>query len=839
MADYVGQQLGQYRLLRLISQSGFADVYLAEHIHLNTQAAIKIFQVRLMGSNLEQFRTEARTIASLAHPHIVHVLDFGVEDGAPFLAMDYAPNGTLRHHHPKGIPLPPSNIVSYVNQVASALQYAHDQKVIHRDVKPENMLVGWNNDILLSDFGLVMATQNADAGSVQGIVGTVAYMAPEQIQGKPCPASDQYALGIIVYEWLSGHCPFRGSLTEVMHQHMLTPPPSLREQVPDIAPELEQVVLTALAKDPHQRFSSVQAFATAFEQACPAVPSLSTASTLALPQLPTPATALSTSSSSPTTTPDTSQPLDTSQPPDRPQHPISRRSVIIGLVVAGSGLAGLGLFELLKAQPIHIPANLNLYVVAEPPSGSSAQHSFIYALRASDGSQRWRYMVDNSPSVKEVNDILYITTSSFAPPDSSTPSAAPPDIQGSLLALRASDGTLLWHYQGLSGSRFGGGGIGIDPLVDSGVVYISTGDQSGQNFVSALQASDGMLLWRYKLPGNKSIALAELQVINGVIYIGTGDQAGQNFVSALRTSDGMLLWHYKLPGNALTTLTGLHVVKGVAYISTEDKSSTGTYLHGTVYALQSSDGTLLWQYQANGQLAGIGIGNGRVDVFTFDYSETNSALISTSLIMLGSSDGKFLWQHKYGEIYGAQEINGVVYIGTSTTFQLQSGTVYALRANDGSILWQHQTSGAYQLVGVNKGVVYIAFQPNDTSHLVQALRASDGTLLWQKQFQGHLQSFSIIESGDMFYVITGTLNTYPPTHAVYALRSSDGAVLWNYEKQRGIVSRREVKDGVLYLGISEGNLPGTGGSVCAYQASDGASIWCQQTELGVSNFLVG
>src|SRR6266851_6960871 len=106
MTDHLGKQLGNYRLTSLIGQGGFADVYLGEHIHLNTQAAIKVLQMRLTGSNLEQFRNEARTIASLVHPNIVRVLDFGVEDGIPFLVMDYAPNGTLRQRHLRGIPLP-------------------------------------------------------------------------------------------------------------------------------------------------------------------------------------------------------------------------------------------------------------------------------------------------------------------------------------------------------------------------------------------------------------------------------------------------------------------------------------------------------------------------------------------------------------------------------------------------------------------------------------------------------------------------------------------------------------------------------------------------------------
>src|SRR5712691_1163162 len=140
MADRVGQQLGNYRLVQKLGEGGFADVYLGEHIYLTTQTAIKILHTRLASDDMEEFLIEARTVARLEHPHIVRVLEFGREENIPFLVMSYAPNGTLRQRHPKGKTVPISIIVSYVRQVADALQYAHDETLIHRDVKPENML---------------------------------------------------------------------------------------------------------------------------------------------------------------------------------------------------------------------------------------------------------------------------------------------------------------------------------------------------------------------------------------------------------------------------------------------------------------------------------------------------------------------------------------------------------------------------------------------------------------------------------------------------------------------------------------------------------------------------
>src|SRR6059058_3100404 len=162
MADSsIDQRLGNYRLIRLLGHGGFADVYLGEHIHLNTLAAIKVLDARLTADEITQFRNEARTIARLEHPHIVRVLEFGVEGHTPFLVMSYAPNGTLRQRHPRGTPIPITTIIPYVKQVADALQYAHNERLIHRDVKPENMLLGRHNNVLLSDFGIALISQSS------------------------------------------------------------------------------------------------------------------------------------------------------------------------------------------------------------------------------------------------------------------------------------------------------------------------------------------------------------------------------------------------------------------------------------------------------------------------------------------------------------------------------------------------------------------------------------------------------------------------------------------------------------------------------------------------------
>ncbi len=164
--------------------------------------------------------------------------------------------------------LSPATILLYVKQVAAALQYAHEEKLIHRDVKPENMLLGRNNEVLLSDFGLAVVANSSSNDGPRDVSGTISYMAPEQARGKPRPASDQYSLAVVVYEWLCGKRPFEGSYEEIAVQHVLSAPPSLYEIDPTISPALEQVVMKALAKDPHARYEHVQDFANALERVC-------------------------------------------------------------------------------------------------------------------------------------------------------------------------------------------------------------------------------------------------------------------------------------------------------------------------------------------------------------------------------------------------------------------------------------------------------------------------------------------------------------------------------------------------------------------------------------------
>src|SRR3989475_724322 len=271
MMEQREQRLGNYRLIQLLGKGTFADVYLGEHLYLNTPVAIKVLRSKLDPSTLAGFLNEARQVSHLVHPHIIRVFDFGLESDAPFLVMDYAPYGNLRELHPSGSVVALSTIVSYTMALASALQCAHDQHLVHRDLKPENVLLGSKHEVLLSDFGLALLASDQEVLRVKERFGTLSYMAPELILGRPVPASDQYALAVMVYEWLCGHLPFGGLTAYIANQHLYALPPSLCEKHPDIPRAVEQIVFKALSKEPAQRFVDVLSFAMALEEASSAV----------------------------------------------------------------------------------------------------------------------------------------------------------------------------------------------------------------------------------------------------------------------------------------------------------------------------------------------------------------------------------------------------------------------------------------------------------------------------------------------------------------------------------------------------------------------------------------
>lgn len=255
-----------------------ATVFLSEDIHLGREVALKVFwpQVGETQDFLRRFTREARILAQLDHPNILPVYDYGEENGRAFLVVPYMAGGSLKDVLQQRKALPPSEAIQFISQVLPALQYAHDRNLIHRDIKPGNLLIKADGSLLIADFGLVKVLEGDEregvplhtiSASGQIIAGTPEYMSPEQINGHAVAASDIYSLGVVLYEMVTGMRPFLGvNLLSVLVKHVNEAARPPRELNPYISPQLEAAILKALEKDPTRRFARPLDFLQALQQ---------------------------------------------------------------------------------------------------------------------------------------------------------------------------------------------------------------------------------------------------------------------------------------------------------------------------------------------------------------------------------------------------------------------------------------------------------------------------------------------------------------------------------------------------------------------------------------------
>jgi serine/threonine protein kinase len=254
-------KLGAYQLVKRLGEGGMAQVYLARDVRLGREVAVKVLDRRLADRSgfRDRFLREARVAAALDHPNIVPLYDFGEETGVLYLVMPYVSGGSLQEQLTR-TPLEMSEVVNYGSQLTDALAYAHQRHLVHRDVKPANILIHADGRLMLSDFGLakildsglqpVAARNHPDAGTPE-------YMAPEQIEGRTEARSDIYGLGVVLYLLMTGRLPFGGSSSNaVMEAHLYRLPESPRRLNPHVTSALELVVMQSLAKRPEDRFAT-------------------------------------------------------------------------------------------------------------------------------------------------------------------------------------------------------------------------------------------------------------------------------------------------------------------------------------------------------------------------------------------------------------------------------------------------------------------------------------------------------------------------------------------------------------------------------------------------------
>jgi serine/threonine protein kinase len=269
-----GENVGAYRIVEKLGQGGMATVYKAYHPALDRYVAIKVMHPAFMEDPnfLARFQREARIVARLDHAHIVPIYDFAEHNGHPYLVMRFVEGETLKARIERG-PIGKEEILRITQAVGEALAYAHGQGILHRDIKPSNVLLTPEGGVYLTDFGLArMAEASESTLSKDMMVGTPQYISPEQAKGirKLDARTDVYSLGVVLYELLVGRAPFTADTPyAIIHDHIFTPLPMPRELNPDLPEPIERVLLKALAKDPNDRFQSIEELIDALKTALP------------------------------------------------------------------------------------------------------------------------------------------------------------------------------------------------------------------------------------------------------------------------------------------------------------------------------------------------------------------------------------------------------------------------------------------------------------------------------------------------------------------------------------------------------------------------------------------
>jgi serine/threonine protein kinase len=705
MTDLTGQQFGSYRLVRCLGIGGFASVYLGQHVRLSSkQAAIKILDLRDV--DVEQFRQEAETTERLVHPNIVRLLDFDIQGETPFLILDYAPGGSLRVRHPQGSLVPLPTVIRYLKEIVPALQHAHDQRILHRDIKPDNILIGRQGELLLSDFGIALLSRTGKTSAQEqtNIGGTPSYMAPEQFMGKPEPASDQYALATVVYEWLSGHSPFQGNFIQLGYQHTHAPVPPLRTLAPLLPTAVEQVVMVALAKQPAARFPSVQAFAQALDAACQQYTTSSQSPVL----LESHGDVLDRSIDGPTQTKERISLSAVPIVPPKADQPVSTETPTTLTLSSRTTVSAEGSAPL--AFPVSHPAQkrskralviLTSLLLLALAGGGSLYYFWLLvpspmshqAISSSDTAHT--HSTSDEHTLSPANISQFTALWSFA---TGSGIVSSPVVAGGLVYI----GSLDYRLYAFDAScrkncqpqwSFATGySINSSPTVAGGMVYVGSDDNKLYAF-DATCRKDCQPLWQWGFAIGSG-TYSSPTVAGGLVYVGSDDNKLHAFDATCR-KDCQPLWSFETGGSIRSSPA---VADGVVYVSSED---------GQLYAFDATCRKAcqpLWSFATGNRITSspavaggvVYIGSNDRKLYAFDATcrkacqplwsfttgseVTSSPAIADGMVYIGSADHKFyafdascrsscqpLWSFTTGDIISSSPAiaGGVVYIGSN------------------------------------------------------------------------------------------------------------------------------------------------------------------------------
>jgi serine/threonine-protein kinase len=795
------QTIGEYRLVRKLGGGGFGSVYLAKHIHDHSQVALKILKVPLTKSeDFREFLNETRTMIRLRHSHIIPLLDVGLSpEDFPFLVMEYASEGTIRDRHPRGSQVPLIAIAEYVEQIASALQYAHDHRIIHRDVKPENMLLRADGTLLLSDFGLAKIIERSTFISMQQRIGTPAYMAPEQHRGYPCFASDQYALAVVVYEWISSTLPFQGSPLGIVVQHMTAPPFPLLSLLPTLPPPIEQVIFKALSKVPEKRFATIQEFANALSAAV----QQASVSQVDINHLPLAEPSL--------------------------RELLSRQSLISESIPAGLSIA---------IEPPILTDHLTEPEVAQVKQSSDQMNTPVPSNQSDTAEPEVTQIKQSSdqmntpvPSKQLDTPVPRAETSSSTHSPAISPSLAAGKLSSAVkLPKRLSPLTrnlILLMCGLLVVSTI------IAIFINSAGVKVQHQQKVSHTAVSrsphhelALNASTVSSLvkkWTFQTGGDH--VESSPAVVGGVVYIGAWD----GNVYAIDVQSGQKKWAFDTERAVKSSPA---VVDGVIYIGSDD---------GNVYALDAQSGQKKWAFQTGDSVSSAPVVVGRVvyvgsqdnNVYALDAQsgQENWAFHTGGSAYVSSQDPSLHGQLQGPLVQGPPPgqgppparpssptvVNGIVYIGATDS------NVYAIDAQSGQKKWAFQTgSSIVSSPAVVGGIVYV----NSNDGNVYALDAQSGQENWAFPTGRSMASSSQgrppppISSSPA--VVGGVVYVGSIDHNVYALDAQSGQKKWAFQTGFLVVSSPAVADGVVYVGSFDHNVYGL-------DAQSGQKKWAFQT----------